>query len=236
MSSAAAAPRVTRFALAQDLAQAVARAVAAAVQSGVRARGRASLVLPGGSTPESFLPAVAALPIPWEKVDVLLADERWVGEDSPDSNAAMLRRHLLSAPGPSRARFVPLHNDAPTAALGVEAARAALPSSGQPYDLVLLGMGADGHFASLFPGSPRLAALLAPGNTERVAAVPAPASAAPAVERITMTLAELRRADRLVLVLQSQRKLDALAGAFAAGDPMRTPVVALDDPEVFWSP
>ena len=236
MNSPRPAPRVTRFADEASLARAVAEAVAGAVKAGIAARGRASLVFPGGSTPRAFLPAVAALPLPWEKVSVALADERWVGESSPDSNAAMLRRCLLAAPGPSRARFVPLQNDAPTAALGAGAARASLPSPDERYVLVLLGMGSDGHFASLFPASPRLAALLDPGNGERVAAVPAPATATPAVERLTMTLAELRRSDRLVLVLRSPRKLETLLGAYAAGDAMATPVVALGEVEVFWCP
>ena len=236
MSSAGPAPRVTRFADATSLARAVADAVAGAVRAGVESRGRASLVFAGGSTPRAFLPVVAALPLAWEKVSLFLADERWVGEDSPDSNAAMLRRCLLAAPGPSRARFVPLHGGAPTAALGVAAARAALPPPGDPYDLVLLGMGGDGHVASLFPASPRLADLLDPDNGERVAAVPAPVAATPAVERLTMTLAELRRSRRLILVLQSPRKLEVLLGAYAAGDATAAPVVALGEVEVFWSP
>jgi len=108
-----------------------------------------------------------------------------------------------------------------------------LPPPGEPYDLVLLGMGNDGHFASIFPGNPRLAALLAPDNDERVAAVPAPTSAQPAVERITLTLAELKRSKRMVLAIQGQAKLDRLQ---AANDAMATPVAALGDVEVFWSP
>jgi 6-phosphogluconolactonase len=156
-----------------------------------------------------------------------------VNESSADSNTAMLRRCLLSAPGPSRARYVALKNAAPTAALGVAEARAALPPPGEPYDLVLLGMGNDGHFASIFPGNPRLAELLSRGNEERVAAVPAPTTAQPAVERITLTLAELKRSERMVLVIQGQAKLDRLR---AANDAIATPVAALGDVEVFWSP
>jgi 6-phosphogluconolactonase len=216
-----------------ELAGRVAEAVRAAVLGAIAARGHANLVFSGGSTPEAFLPAVALLDLPWERVNVLLADERWVDESSADSNTAMLRRCLLSAPGPSRARYVALKNGALTAALGVAEARAALPPPGEPYDLVLLGMGNDGHFASIFPGNPRLAALLAPDNDERVAAVPAPTSAQPAVERITLTLAELKRSKRMVLAIQGQAKLDRLQ---AANDAMATPVAALGDVEVFWSP
>jgi len=225
------APRWRRFADREELAAEVATAVEAAVKRGVSRRGHASLVISGGSTPEAFLPGVARLELPWKQVSILLADERRVPEDSVHSNTAMLRRVLLSAPGPSRARFVSLIGSPDLASV-----RARLPQSDVPYDLVLLGMGSDGHFASLFPGSPRLAELLAPDNAERVATVPAPTTAKPAVERITMTLAELTRADRVVLVIQGQEKRAVLEEALAHGDRIATPVVALGGIEVFWGP
>ncbi|MEO8102925.1 MAG: 6-phosphogluconolactonase [Betaproteobacteria bacterium] len=232
----AATPRIERFRDVQALADAVAGLVAAAVTQGVQRRGRASLVFSGGGTPALFLPHVATLSLPWEKVSVLLADERWVEETSPDSNAGMLRRMLLDRAGPAQARFIPLKNTAASAGEGVAGLRTRLPPLDQRYDLVLLGMGNDGHFASLFPGSPRLAQLLSPDNNERAAAVPAPTTADPKIERITLTLAELKRSERILLVIQGVAKLDALVRAWQGGDALRTPVVALGDVEVFWCP
>lgn len=237
MSSAAPiAPRIEVAADAAALAETVAGLVASAVNEGVRRKGHAHLVLSGGSTPEAYLPRVAELALPWEKVSVFLADERWVDEDSPHSNAAMVRRCLLGRAGASKARFVPLWNAAPSAALGVAAARAMLPAPDDRYDLVLLGMGDDGHFASLFPRSARLADLLAPGNTERVAAVPPPETAAPRIERITMTLSEIRRSQRVALVLRSAGKRAVLGRAWRVADPIEMPVFALGTVDVLWCP
>jgi len=229
-------PSITRFESGGALADAVAGMVATAITQGIHSRGRARLVFSGGSTPEIFLPLVACLDVPWEKVDILLADERWVDESSTDSNTAMLRRTLIGRPGPDRARFIPLKNGAQTAMAGADFARANLPPIAQRHELVLLGMGNDGHIASLFPGNPQLPNLLSMGNRERVAAVPAPATASPHVPRITLTLAELRNAVRIVLVLQGVGKLDVLHRAWEGADTLRTPVFALGNVEVLWCP
>lgn len=231
-----ATPSITRFRDSATLAAAVANLVARAVTHGIRSHGRAGLVFSGGSTPEIYLPPVSRLDLPWEKVAILLADERWVGENSADSNEAMLRRTLLGQPGPDRARFIALRNHAQTAAVGADLARMALPPVEQRHDLVLLGMGHDGHIASLFPGNPRLPDLLSKRNRERVAAVPAPVTALPQVPRITLTLAELQNAARVVLVLQGDVKLDVLQRAWKGADALRTPVYALGNVEVLWCP
>ncbi len=228
-------PQIMRQPTAAALAETVATIVADAVNAGITQRGHANLVFSGGSTPELFLPFVAALNLPWQQVNITLADERWVDEDSPYSNTAMLRRTLLQHTTPP-ANFIPLKNAAATAAAGAAAIRAGLPPIDQHYDLVLLGMGNDGHFASLFPGTPRLAELLSPTNTERIAAIPAPRTAAPAVERISMTLAELKRSERLVLVLQGETKLNVFKRAYSMADELQAPIVALGDVEVIWCP
>ena len=230
------APRIERLKGAPALADAVAGLVAAAVTQGIQRRGHASLVFSGGGTPELFLPQVAKLTLPWDRVSILLADERWVDEESPHSNTAMLRRTLLTQPGPAQSHFIPLKNEAANAETGLSAVRSGLPSVEQRYDLVLLGMGNDGHFASLFPDTPRLAELLSLENTERVVAVPPPAAANPKIERISLTLAELKRSERVVLVLQGVTKLEVLKQAWQSADALHTPVVALGDVEVLWCP
>ena len=229
-------PKIERLQNAQALADAVTALVTTAVLQGVQRHGHANLIFSGGGTPEIFLPRVACLSLPWDQVSIVLSDERWVGEDSPHSNTAMLRRTLLSQPGPSRANFIPLKNAAATAHDGVSRTRSGLPPLDQRYDLALLGMGNDGHFASLFPGTPRLAELLALDNTERIVAVPPPTTASPNVERISMTLAEIKRSERVVLVLQGAAKLAVLTRARQTGDALRTPVVALGNVEVLWCP
>jgi 6-phosphogluconolactonase len=219
-------PNIHRFASAQALAASVCELVTDAVTTGIAARNFATLVFSGGRTPEFFLPQLAQLDLDWARVYVTLADERWVDESSPHSNTAMLKRTLLQGKA-AKASFIPLTNSASSAEQGVNLARSGLHSADTPYDLVLLGMGNDGHFASLFPGTPDLARKLAADNTERVVAVPAPTTAAPHVERISMTLAELSRSPRIKLILQGDEKLKVLDTAFAGNDAMQTPVVAL---------
>jgi 6-phosphogluconolactonase len=229
-------PRIERLKTPSALADAVVGLVAAAIAQGIQRRGNASLVFSGGSTPEIFLPPVASLALDWAAITILLADERWVDEQSPLSNTAMLRRTLLAQPGPAKAHYISLKNSAPAARAGVQTALQALMPTTERYDLVLLGMGNDGHIASLFPGTPRLADLLSDTNTERVAAIPAPTTANPPVERISLTLAELKRSERLVLVLQGEAKLDTLKRAWQLADPLQMPVYALGDVEVIWCP
>ncbi len=230
------APRINRFSNCQALADAIALRVASAVAQGITRHGRASLIFSGGTTPEMFLPHLATQPLQWEKVNVLLSDERWVDEDSPHSNAAMLRRIFLTHPGAAAARFIPLKNTATTAADGLALTRQNLPPLDQPYDLVLLGMGEDGHIASLFPGDPHLESALAAANSARVVAVPAPTTAQPSVERVSLTLAELKRSLQMVLVLKGPAKLAALQQAWRVANPLLMPVYALGAIDVMWCP
>ncbi|MEP7156745.1 MAG: 6-phosphogluconolactonase [Betaproteobacteria bacterium] len=229
-------PKLHRMQDEAELAGAVAAAVQSALTQTLEQHEHATLVLSGGSTPEIYLPKVAELDIPWSRVRIMLADERWVSEDSPDSNTAMLRRKFLSLPGPAQAEFIPLKNSAATADAGVAETRAGLPPLDEPISLVLLGMGNDGHFASLFPDTPRLEELLSPDNDERVAAIPAPATASPSVARITLTLAEIQRSEHVVLVLQGARKLDVLEHAWEETDELHFPVFALGEVDVLWAP
>lgn len=230
------APRMFAFADQHTLADEVIKLVSIAVTTAVQQYGHANLVFSGGTTPEFFLPRLAAQELPWEKVSVVLADERWVDEDSIYSNTAMLRRTLLNRTGPDAAQLIPLKNSALTASAGVNVARANLPPLDQPYDLVLLGMGLDGHIASLFPGAPKLAAALASDNTDRLIAVPPPTTATPVIERISFTLAEIKRSRKIVLVLQGEKKLAALKQAWQTADPLRAPVYALGAVDVLWCP
>ncbi len=136
-------------AAAADLATRIATVLSEAIAT----RGTASLALSGGRSPKPVLEALARTPLDWSKVVVTLVDERWVAPDAPDSNERLLRDTLLTGPA-AAAHFVPMKNDAADAYAGrpaVEAAFAAIP---WPLDIVLLGMGEDGHTASLIEHRP----------------------------------------------------------------------------------
>lgn len=225
----------SRYPDAQALARAVASRVVDAVNAGIHASRQARLIFSGGGTPEAYLPEVAKLRLAWEMVTIYLSDERAVALDSRDANAAMIRRVLFGDVEARAATFAawPAPEDP---ARSMAALLQMLPASNSGYDLALLGMGPDGHFASIFPSDPALASLLSPTNEARLAMTPAPLSATPAVPRLTMTLAEIQRSRHISLVIRGEEKLALLQRAFELGDAHTYPIAALRGFEVLWCP
>jgi 6-phosphogluconolactonase len=185
-------------------AQALATAVAAELSRVLAERGQAVLAVSGGRSPVTFFETLAEISIDWARVTITLVDERWVAPDSADSNEALVRAHLLQDRA-AAASFVPLKtaHATPTAALADRSA--ALPL---PLDVVVLGMGSDGHTASLFPGAPGLHAALDPFSGAALAAIDPPAAPC---SRISLTLAALRTAERIFIQLQGAEKIAVLA-------------------------
>ncbi|MBL6752354.1 MAG: 6-phosphogluconolactonase [Nevskia sp.] len=211
----AAAPAERRFGDAAAAAAALAADVAGALQAGIDARGSAGLALSGGRSPVAFLQALSARPLPWPQVFVTLVDERWVEPASPDSNEHLLRSHLLRGPA-AAARFVPLktaHADPGQAIADRTQALAAMP---HPLDVVVLGMGEDGHTASLFAGAPGIDAALDPHGSAALAAIVPPLAWHP---RLSFTLAALLDARRIVLQIEGAAKLAVYARARRGADP-----------------
>lgn len=209
-------------------ADAIALLVHETLAAALARRERASLVVCGGSTPASYLPRVAACPLDWARVDVALADERWVSADDSASNERLVRAHLLRAHA-AAARLVGLGSAAATPEAGAAGAATRLGEIAHPYDLAVLGMGNDGHVASLFPGSPQLEEALDAASARRCIAITPPPHARPALPRVTMTLAELLKARRIVLAIQGRAKRAALEAALLRREAPLAPVAALID-------
>jgi 6-phosphogluconolactonase len=110
------------------------------------------LVVPGGSSPEPVLARLAVAELPWDRVTVTLTDERWVSPETTDSNEGLIRKTLLNGRA-AAARFVGLKTSHPSPEAALKVANEAIASIPRPFDIVVLGMGEDGHTASLFPGS-----------------------------------------------------------------------------------
>jgi 6-phosphogluconolactonase len=226
--------RLRVFRDAQDLAETLADETAALLTAAIAARGRATMALPGGRTPTPFLTALGRRDVDWSRVTATLVDDRWLPPDSPDSNAATLRATLLAA-APA-IRFIPLYTGAETPEEGEAACAEALRVLDGPFDLMVTGMGEDGHVASLFPDAPALASAwegTAPCRAMRSPTAPHP--------RMTLTLPRLLDSRRIVVLITGGAKRAVLEQARAAGPEDAMPVRALlrrggADTMVCWAP
>lgn len=216
-----------------QLANALAAAVAAALRTAIDSRGTATLVVSGGRSPIAFFERLAQQPLPWSQVVISLADERWVPVNHATSNEGLVRRHLLRGPA-AAARFIGLYQVASSleqAALKAEQALAELP----PIDVLVLGMGDDGHTASLFPDSPNLREALQTDCPRRCLPLLAPSVPH---QRLSMSLPLLASARLPLLAIQGQGKLATLSEALAEGEVASMPIRAfLHSPlEIYWCP
>ncbi len=195
----------------------------------------ASLVVSGGSTPKPFFEHLSRRVLAWDRVRITLADERWVGADHEASNERLVRRHLLVAEA-AVATVVGLKTPEATPEEGCEACEQALAQVTRPFDVVILGMGGDGHTASLFPGAPELAAGFDPASGRTcLAAHPATAPH----PRMSLTLPALLDSRRLVLHITGESKRRVYAQALEPGPAQELPiraVLASDRVEVWWAP
>lgn len=179
------------------LAREAADAILAALADGIAARGTAALVGTGGRSPAPVYDLLSASPAQWDKVTVTLSDDRFVLADDPASNERLVRERLLVGSA-AAARFVPLNRPAADPQGAAELAEADIRALA-PFDVVMLGMGEDGHVASLIPGSPVLDAGMDAGGEAFLLGVPEGVGSPP-LARITLTLPALLTA-RLTLIL-----------------------------------
>lgn len=210
---------------AADLADAAAHAISARLVEALRTHGRAGLVGTGGRSPGPVFDRLQAdEAVDWARVVVTLSDERCVPPDDPASNARLVRERLLRGKA-ARAHLLPLWPEPEAEAL------AAL----MPFDAVMLGMGEDGHIASLIPGDPGLEDGLTTGDLTRLA----PAGLGkPPVARITLTLNALRNARAIFLLIAGEAKRGVIERALAGADlPVGRLIARSTTPvRIFWTP
>ncbi|WP_243317631.1 6-phosphogluconolactonase [Geothrix paludis] len=199
----------------------LAQDVARRLKEDLARRERAVLVVSGGRSPVPLFQALARQVLPWERVTVTLADERWVPADHPDSNEALVRDHLLQGAA-AAAQLVPLFTGDATPEQGASKASAALAELPRPFSRVILGMGEDGHIASLFPG----AAELTEGLTTEAAALAVHPPHAPH-PRLSLSLRALLDTRDLVLMISGPAKRRVLERALEEGPVEDLPVRAI---------
>jgi 6-phosphogluconolactonase len=213
------APVEHAFADADAQAQGLADAVAARLREGIAARGSAWIAVPGGETPKMFLAALARQALDWPRVSVTLTDEREVPAVDARSNERMLREVLVA---PTQTRFVPLQSAAP-----------------RPFDAVVLGMGADGHCASLFADGDNIAAALRDDTGVLVMSMRSPSVPE---TRVTLTLPALVATRALFVLIRGTDKRRTLESALNGVEPFaRAPIRAVLEhapvaPQIYWCP
>ncbi|MDC3249003.1 6-phosphogluconolactonase [Porticoccaceae bacterium] len=200
----------------------LAEKVAALLAADIQARGKASLVVSGGRTPMGFFHLLSLQLLDWSSVTVTLADERWVDADHQDSNEKLVRENLLINEA-HQAQFISLKSAAENAVDAESECEQALASAGQ-FTVVILGMGDDGHTASLFPGTEALALGL-DMNSGRTAIAVTP-TAAPH-QRMSMTLPRLLNAGQVIIHISGSSKHDVLLAAQNGDNAAELPIRAI---------
>jgi 6-phosphogluconolactonase len=219
------------FADADAQAQGLADAAGARLREGIAARGSAWIAVPGGGTPGKFLAALARQALDWPRVRVTLTDERLVPADDVRSNARLLREALLDR---VPVAFVPLVD--PGSGNMNPSAPAEFPLA---FDVIVLGMGADGHCASLFSDADNIAAALRADTSVPVARMHSPSVSE---ARVSLTLSALVATRALFVLIRGAEKRRTLEAALRGEEPFaQAPIRAVLEhapvaPQIYWSP
>ena len=220
------------FDTAEAQSEALARAVAADLAVAIERDGQAVLAVSGGRSPVPFLERLARSELDWSRVAVTLVDERVLPDDHADSNARLVREHLLQDRA-AAARFIALATQPDNAELSAEEANAAYR---QPT-VAVLGMGDDGHTASLFPNADTLAAGLDMAGTQPILCVTPPVAPH---RRLSMTRPALLKCGKLYLSIQGETKRAVFDRARVAEDvalPVSCFLQQKETPlDVYWAP
>ncbi len=230
-------PAIQRYPDSEALAKQLAGDIAASLEQAIAQRGLASLVVSGGNSPVRLFEQLRIQPLDWGRISVALADERWVTPPDPASNETLVRDVLLRDRA-AAARFTGLKNAAPSPELGAASAWETFAHVPRPFDAAVLGMGDDGHTASLFPHSPNLRDALDPNAPPGCVGMRSPT---PPRARLSLNLAALLDSRRIYLLILGEAKWRTLTAALGPGPVEDMPVRAVLRQErtpvqVVWSP
>ena len=222
---------------ADEMAEAVAGDIGFIIESALDARGSSLIALPGGETPKAIYKALATKKLPWKQVTIIPTDERLVPMDDERSNIRAIAQAFL----PAGARVIPITADIPDYRLAGNSADARLQDLPWPPDLVWLGVGDDGHTASLFTGPDLQDALDAPKARRAVGVMPEPMPEDAPVPRVTLTRSAILSARTVLIALTGEDKKDMLEQAIEDGHSSKLPIgrvlAEADQPiDIHWAP
>jgi 6-phosphogluconolactonase len=203
-----------------EMADAVAGDVGFIIDSAIDARGSSLIAVPGGTTGPAIFPKVAAQQLPWKKVTIVPTDDRLVAMDDERSNVRAIAKAFL----PLGARVIPVAADIADYRLAGNSADARLQDLSWPPDLVWLGMGKDGHTASIFAGPDLADALDAPKARRAVGVMPDPLPQDAPVPRVTLTRSAILAARTILIAITGDDKRALLEQAIADGHSSNLPI------------
>lgn len=214
---------IREYGQAEVLITELSKLIADRLSQAVEQHGRASMAVSGGTSPIPLFRALSRIDLPWHRVLISLVDERWVDEDHPDSNAAMVRRELLQNHA-AAASFLAMKTPAHDAFEAQPELNEQLEANILPLDIVILGMGDDGHTASLFPDAEGLAEAL---NTQTPVVCRGISVVGMPYTRMTLTLRTILSARHCILHITGEAKKATLAQALQDGSEFKMPVRAV---------
>lgn len=222
-----------------SLIAALADDVVARLKQDVSRRGTASMAVSGGTTPGPVFDLLSTRDAPWDKIWITLSDERWIAPTGDGSNEHLVRTRLLRGKA-AGAYFVGMKTADAKARDGEAKTNGAIAAMPRPFTVMLLGMGDDGHTASLFPRAPELKEALNTSDPALVRAVIAQ-GATQTNERISLTLRAILDSEWIVVLIKGAGKRVAYEAAAGASDIIEMPVRAVLNQQtvpvaVYWSP
>ncbi len=204
-------------------------------------KGQASFIIPGGTTPAPAFAQLAKSSLDWKNISIAQSDERWVPAEHRQSNQGLTARSLL-IDNAKQANYVAMKNSHTSAIDGEAECSRNYKKLASPFSLTMLGMGLDGHIASLFPDSKPIDQALDLDNPNLCIAIDGTGCpvAGDYPERMSLTLAAILKSDLILLLLTGDEKLKVIDSAKQKNDPKVLPVSALlnqvDTPvEIFWA-
>jgi len=220
-----------------ELADAVAGDIGFIVESAVDARDASLIAVPAGVTGPAIFPKLAAQKLPWKKVTIIPTDDRLVPMDDERSNVRAIAKAFL----PVGARVIPIAADISDYKLAGNSADARLQDLSWPPDLVWLGMGKDGHTASIFKGPDLQAALDAPKARRAIGVMPDPLPPEAPLARVTLTRAAILSARTILITITGEEKRAVLEQAIADGQSSNLPIgrvlAEVEQPiDIHWCP
>lgn len=215
--------KLNEYGSSEQLTQDMVNHIVTELNNGITKRGVASIAVSGGKTPIPLFSLLSQQKLAWNKVYITLVDDRWVNDTDDASNEKLVYSHLLQNEA-KLANFIGLKNSATTPFEGEQETDKKLAEIPMPFDVVILGMGEDGHTASLFPNAENLAAGLDMSSNKRVVGM-TPLTAP--LDRMTLTLPAILNSQNIYLHLVGKSKKDVLTKALDGNDIVAMPVRAI---------